>query len=463
MIQKSIVLMLSCICLAQEGSSQTVAWQMRPTDYSQIERISNHLFKAVRNGKIGLINSDGTVVAPMINDNISDFYEHKALVTCNDGHGERITGCLTDNGTYVGYTDKYYTLNGQKFFSDGLISVQDENGMLGYIDDRGNKVVGFDRKYTRIKPFTEGYAAVMKGKKYVLINKEGDEMKFVYSAGVGAAIAGCTNVYDGKAYCYDEYGGNDRSYFIYDAEKKTLVKTGRVKNTAMDYLYCYQSVTGRTKEVPFEKMRAYSGAKGLIATMLDGGYGYVSDGNIVVPGQFESASQFEDGLAIIGINGNMGILKFVEGTGFGVSVPIETHDFYRGNSVSCSFDLSVPSIWQGKKLDVVLSDSNGSAIVTTNTANSYSFSVSPTDSGQMGYSVVVNADGIRLYEGEVSYSFNKRELCAFCGKDKRQCNGNHPPKSKIVNPCPTCRKGSCKTHCYTCGKKISECKFQGVH
>jgi hypothetical protein len=81
----------------------------------------------------------------------------------------------------------------------------------------------------------------------------------------------------------------------------------------------------------------------------------------------------------------------------------------------------------------------------------------------MGYSVDVNADGIRLYEGEVSYSFNKRELCAFCGKDKRQCNGNHSPKSKIVNPCPTCRKGNCKTHCYTCGKKISECKFQGVH
>ena len=89
-----LLFVLSCLTLACWG--QTVVWQMQPTDYSQIERISSTLFKVVRNGKIGLINSDGTVVAPVVNDNISDCYEHKALITSNDGHGERITGCLTD-------------------------------------------------------------------------------------------------------------------------------------------------------------------------------------------------------------------------------------------------------------------------------------------------------------------------------------------------------------------------------
>lgn len=457
-MSKKLYLSTLLACLALSGSCQTVIWQMQPTEYNQIERISSTLFKVVRNGKAGLINADGTIVTPVVNDNISDCYEHKALITSNDGHGERITGCLTDNGIYYGYETKYYTLNGQKFFSDGLISVADENGKLGYIDERGNQIVGFDGKYSRIKPFTEGHAAVMKNKKYVLINKDGDEMRFVYSKGVGAAIAGCTNVYNGKAYVYDEYGGSDRSYFIYDAVRKSdLVKTGRIKNTAMDYLYCYQSVSGRTKEVPFVKMESYSGMKGLSASLVDGKYGYMSGSSTIVPCQFSSATQFEDGLSIVSINGQIGILKFVNGAGFNVTVPAIKHDFYAGNSVTCSFNLTIPGCWQGKNIEVILKDINGSVISVTNSSGNYTFSVKPSVSGALEYSVVVNGEGLCLYESKINYTFNKKERCLTCGKDKSQCeyNGNHP------NPVTTPKKE--QSLCPTCGKKISECKYQGVH
>lgn len=431
------------------GNSQTVVWQMPPTDYNQIERISSTLFKVVRNGKIGLINADGTMVAPVVNDNISDCYEHKALITSNDGHGERITGCLTDNGIYYGYTTKYYTLNGQKFFSDGLLSVADENGKLGYIDERGNQIVGFDGKYNRIKPFTESHAAVMKNKKYILINKDGDEMRFVYSNGSGPAILGCTNVYNGKSYVYDEYGGR----YIYDALRKSgLEKTGRVKNTAMDYLYCYQSVSGRTREIPFKKMKPYLGIKGLTASQSNGMYGYMSGGSTIVPYQFSSASQFEDGIAIVRINGQIGILKFVDGSSFDVTVPTNKYDFYAGSTVSCSFILSIPSIWQGKDIEVKLTDINGGLISTVASSGTYTFSVKPSVSGQLEYSVAVYGDGICLYESKIDYTFNRRERCVTCRKDKSQCeyHGKHPVPQK-VSLCPTC------------GKKISECKYQGVH
>ena len=60
--------------------AQTVVWQMKPTDYNSIERINDNLYKVVRNGKIGLINADGSIVADVVNDEISDFYEHKALI-----------------------------------------------------------------------------------------------------------------------------------------------------------------------------------------------------------------------------------------------------------------------------------------------------------------------------------------------------------------------------------------------
>ena len=448
--------------------AQTVAWQMRPTDYNRIERISSNLFKVVRNGKIGLINADGTVITSATNDDISDFYEHKALVTCNDGHGERITGCLTDNWAFYEYATKYYALTGQKFFSDGLLSVADESGRLGYIDEKGNQIVGFDGKYSRIKPFTEGHATVKKNNRLVLINKEGDEMRFVYSKGVGAAIVGCTNVYKGKAYVYDEYGGSDRSYFIYDAAKKSnLEKTSRIKDTTMDYLYCYQSVSGRSKEVPFEKMKPYSGEKGISPSLVNGIYGYMSGGNIIVPCQFSSASQFEDGFAIVSLNGQMGILKYVDDTSFDVAVPSNKHDFYAGNNVSCSFNLSVPSIWQNKNFNVTLKDKNGSAISTTNTSRTYTFSAMPSQSGLLDYNVSIDSEGLCLYEGKITYEFNKRERCSTCGKDKRQCEyrGNHPvpKKQEAKNPCPTCGKSNCESHCYDCGKTIKECKFHGEH
>lgn len=456
-MNKKVALCMIFGCMAIAAQCQTVVWQMNPTNYNEIIRLNSNLFKVTRNGKVGLINSDGTIVSPVENDNISDCYEHMALLTVNDGHGERITGCLTDDGRFYGFTQKYYTLNGQKFFSDGLISVSDENGTLGYIDKSGNQVVGFDGKYSRIKPFTEGYATVLKEKKYILIDKEGNEMKFMYGGnGVGAVIKGCTNVYHGKAYAYDEYGGSDRSYFVYDAlEKSKLKKVGRIKDTAMDYLYCYQAVTGRTKEVPYVKMPPYVGTKGLNPVLVNGTYGYQVGETAVLPSQFSTASQFEDGLAIVSVNGLKGILRYIDGAAFEVSIPVNQYNFYSGNDISCKFNLSIPNAWSGKKLEMLLKDASGNTIATSNTLDSYTFTVKPSASGQVQYHLSIYAEGLKLYEGFLIYSFNKKERCTICGKDKEQCEyrGSHPMEKG--------KSGS--DICKTCGLKISECKYQGVH
>ena len=308
--------LMTTLCLS--ANAQTVVWELKPTTYNDISRLGRNLYVVKHNGKVGLINSDGTIVAPIDNDQIGDLYEHKALVTRTDGHGERVAGILTDDGVYHGFATSYYTLNGQKFYSDGLLSVADERGNLGYIDDYGKAVVGFEGKYSRIKPFTEGFAAVMKNKKYVLIDKDGNEAKFMYGGnGIGPAIGGCTNVYQGKAYVYDEFGGADRSYYLYDAKAKSrLEKTGRIKNTATDYLYCYQSVTGRTKEVPFKKMVVKAGQVGLSPVTNKGLYGYEESGKTVLPAQLSAATPFEDNLAIVTLNGQIGILKYIPGNGF---------------------------------------------------------------------------------------------------------------------------------------------------
>lgn len=448
--------------------AQTVVWQMKPADYSGITRMGVDLYKVTQGGKIGLITSDGTLVAPARNENIGMFYEHKALLTYTDEHGECVSGCLTDNGKYYNFKKKYYTLNGQKFFSDGVLSVSDEVGQLGYVDERGNAVCGFDGAYSRIKPFTEGYAAVLskKKKRYVLINKNGDEMKFIYGGnGVGAAIGGCTNVYNGKAYVYDEYGEKEGSFYLYDASaNSSLKKTSRVKDTTKDYLFCYSSITGRTKNVPFVENK-YTGSMGLSPSLENGLYGYVSNGNVVLPYQLDEATQFEDDLAVVSVGGRYGILKYVEGSSFNAIAESRSLGYYAGNSVKCNFTVDIPAAWSEGQVEVVVKDANGLKLPVVGKAGSnyYSFEVKPGASSKGNYELEIFSEGLKLYERTLEYSFVRKEKCKTCGKDKDQCayHGKHPAPA----PSPSAPvKGNKKERvCPTCGKKISECKYKGVH
>lgn len=442
--------------------AQTVIWQMKPADYSGMTRISDNLYKVEQNGKFGLITSDGTIVANLQNERMSMFYEHKALLTYTDEHGECISGCLTDEGVFHNFKKKFYTLNGQKFFSDGVLSVSDENGRLGYIDEIGNVICGFDDTYSRIKPFSEGYAAVLSKakKRYVLINKNGDEMKFIYGGnGIGAAVGGCTNVYNGKAYVYDEYGEKEGNFYLYDVSTKgTLKKVSRVKDTTKDYLYCYSSITGRNRTVPFVES-AYTGRLGLSPTQKNGLYGFSSNGNIILPFQLNGASQFEDDFAIVAIGNQYGILKYVEGSSFNVAINGEKLRFYVGDEVKCTFSMEIPNVWNPQPIEVVVKGDDGVPLPVKGNASSYSFIVKPQNTSQRNFHLSVYGEGLTLYETSMTFYFEKRDRCSVCHKDKAQCeyHGNHPTTTERHNKVQEEKK------CTTCGKKISECKYQGVH
>lgn len=413
--------------------SQTAVWQMPLSNYNEISRLDKNFFKVVQNGKIGFVNADGTIVAPAVNDEIIGFYENKALVTQTDGHGERVMGCLSSNYTYYGFAKKYYTLNGQKFFSDNLLSVSDENGKLGYIDTKGNEVVGFDGKYSRIKPFTEGYAAVKKGNKYILIDKNGDEdkAKFLYS-GSGDPVIGCTNAYNGIVYVYDKY----HKFFIYNTKTAArLVSTKEPRNTETDYLYCYQVVTGRSKEVPYKKMEKTDGRMGLSPFNSNGLYGYQKGNQIVLPPQFSYATPFIDDYAVVSMDGKMGVLRFVEGPGFSSNVPEDHFSFTAGQEVTCRFNLNVPCVWRNKDLDVVLKDENGTSILLNRSSDTFSFRQKPLSSCHKVYKLSVHSDGLRLFETTLDYWYQKK-VEVITPKEKR---------------------------CPTCGKLISECEYYGVH
>lgn len=436
--------------------SQTVVWQMPPTGYSKIIRIASNLYQVERNGKIGLVHSDGTIVAPANNDKIGGFYEHKALVTSNDGYGERVTGCLTDDGNFYSFTNKYYTLNGQKFFSDDVLSVADQDGLLGYIDYRGNVVTGFDGKYDRIKPFVEGYAAVFKNKKYFLIDKTGIPVHFSFKT-VGE-IYGGTNVYNGLVYVWDTEG----SFYTYDVYKKGVCKSVKAPSDkrSLDYLYRFSCISGKGKEIPFSKTEIH-GVKGLAPVKVGDVYGYGKEGNTVLPYQLASASQFEDELAVVKHNGRLGILKYIEGQSFSLTVPTSNIVFYLGDVVTCIFNLSIPEVWANKGFDVILKDENGTIVSTTNSADSFRFQVKVAKSCKKAFSISVYGDNLKLYESDMLYSFTMKERCPICGLDKANCHGHISAPKPVKHQTHTVIKK--EKLCPTCGKPISVCKYQGVH
>ena len=435
--------------------AQTVVWQMQPTDYSSIERINKNLFKVARNGKIGLINADGTIVAEAVNDELSGFYEHKALMTSNDGNGERIMGCLTDDGRYFPYSEKYYTLSGQKFFSDGVLSVANAQKQLGYIDESGNVVVGFDGKYDKIKPFVEGHAAVFKNKKYYLIDKDGIISQFVFD-GVGKVDAG-TNVYKGKAYLWDT-GGTAYTYDI-NNENKSCKRTRLPSNKSMDYLYRFSEVTGLSKDIPFVKEKN-SGVGGLKPISENGLFGFVSETNTILPCQLSSATQFEDNYSVVSIDGRIGILRYVEGNGFAVSTPTDVKEFVLGKDIHCSFTLSIPTIWRGKELRVIVKESNGTTLEISNIVNTYTFEVTPLETCIKEYTISVYAERLKLFGGTASYKFVR--ICPTCKKNWDGCHGVHEIEKKS-NGNKIDTKGKKEDWCDFCNKPKKDCPKNGIH
>lgn len=447
---KKLLLVFLLLLSNSFTNAQTVVWVLKPSSYNSIELINKNLYKVTRNDKIGLIHSDGTVVAEPIYDNLSDFYEDKALLTVNDGYGECVSGCLSSDGSYYPYAEKFYTLQGQKFFSDGLLSVRDAKEKVGYIDVSGNKVLGFDGKYDRIKPFTEGYAAVYKGKKYYLIDKEGEKTIFMLDD-VGE-IAGGTNPCNGMVYLWDS---SKKHFYTLDLKRKgakCVQLFMKPSDTSFDYLSRFAFVSKASKEIPFRKL-TYKGELGKSPVQKDGLYGFYDNEKIVLPCQLNSATQFEDGYSIVIINGEIGILKYIAGDGFEITNSEDCVRFIDKKEVTCNFFLNIPFVWSDKDLRISVKDENGVAYETDNDSELYSFNVKPSASGRNTYSVEIYSEGLKLYEKELEYEFLR--ICPICSGDYNRCHGQHSDDKE--------KKRKEEPKCEYCGKLLKDCPKDGKH
>lgn len=444
------ILAIMFVLLTIESMAQTVCWQMEPTnEYQEIKRISKNIYRVCNNGKTGLVNADGTIVEEISNSSLTGFYNNIALMTRQDEQGELILGCLLEDGEYHHFTKRFYTLKGQNFYSCGLLSVMNDKGNLGYIDIYGNEIVGFDGAYSRIKPFSEDFAVVFdKKKSYHLIDKEGNQVRFSFKDGFGI-ISGGTNVYNGVVYVIDAEG----DVFECDVTsglQVTCNKTKKIKKHNVDYLYRYSQISGANKEIPFRK--SSRGDIGISPVRIGNTWGFANNQNTILPSQFQHATEFEDGYSIVTMpDGKIGILKYVHGTSFNVSVENSEKAFYNEKSIDVSFNINIPPVWDNKPLSIKVLDDNIVIAEFNGTENNYNLSVGTAKTHfEKKYSIIVTHKELTLYEANLEYKFIKK--CNTCKKDIDKCiyRGNHPlPEEEEI--------------CKFCNKKISECKYGGVH
>lgn len=449
-----LLVIANCGCFSVK--SQTVTWQMKLSAIDDIKRIGADMFKVSQNGKVGLMKSDGSLWAAIDNDQLTLFHDHYALLLKADNVGNRIVGCVSDKGECFLFGKKYYTLAGQQFVSDGVISVSDESGKIGYVDVKGAKVLGFDGKYDLIKPFTEGYAAVFKNKKYHLIDKNGVNQRFLFN-GVAEVYKG-SNVYNGIAYLCDANG----KFYKYDVRSKGVCKPVKLDKSQLsyDYLYRFSVISGKNKTVPYQEA-GYSGVLNAASDVNGGLYGYKLGERLILPHQFTMASPFEDGLSIVKHNGKIGILRLLPNESFRVSAKNGDLKFYDRQPALCEFVIDCPNSWKDKSLDIKVHDMSGRILPVKRVGEySHAFDFAATETGDYQFMVNVSSEGINLLNDNISYSLVKKYKCKICGKDKDVCGGHTEKKDQV-----TVKKDT-KNHedlCPTCGLPISQCKYDGIH
>lgn len=399
-----IVALLSVLSLSM--TAQNIVWQLKPTDYTDIKRFGPDLYQVEQNGMKGLIHSDGSVVIPVSYAEIMGFYEHKALVlgseTDKDNKYPRVLGYLTDDGQYVPFKEKFYAL--YKFYSEDMLPVADAKGNRGYLNERGIPWIGFIGGHLKsLKPFSEGYAVVEDNKGRRLIDKRGNRLSII--TGTNAGLVDARSVYQGKAYVFD----TDKKCYVYTISTKKCERFDTPKNISSDYLYRFSFLTGCSKTLPVTTFPA--GEIGLSPKQESHYYGYSVGDKVILPAQFSAATPFEDGLAVVDLNGQKGILRYVQGgSDFAVSIPKSHFVYEPGNSVNCSFDLTVPEVWNHGNLEVAVVDkASGETVETENRAGAYSFLVKP-NSAKHSYSITVASEGLSLWSGEISYTYKKIEM-----------------------------------------------------
>jgi hypothetical protein len=222
---------------------------------------SSVLYRVVKNGRYGFVDSSGKMVIPPRFVFARDFVNgYTQVLFCGD------IVYIDSQGNIA--SDQHAAAAG--YAPDGRV-IREIEGKFGFVDAANRLVV--QPIYDEVRDFSEGLAAVRLGDRWGFVDRD------------GAVVVPIK--FDGAYYFF-----SGRAYVILGDRKGYIDKSG---------------------EFVFQGFSGHIFSEGLLVMDLDGRDGYVDlNGKVVIPGRFEDARGFQEGLAPVRFKGKYG---FIDRTG----------------------------------------------------------------------------------------------------------------------------------------------------
>ncbi len=406
---KRILLLTTLACIVTIMQSQVITWSVKPGVYSKIEPCWDDMYLAYKNGHVGVISGDGRMIVSPEASRITGFYGGLALVLKSDGGQERILGILSTDGSYVKVDGTYFTIPGQEFFSEGMLTISTPRGQTGYMNGNGVVAKSFNVPY--VCPFSEGYATVGEGQDFSIIDKRFNTLQIPLPS--VSPLYGGANVYKGIAIVWDGNG----NFYEFNPQGGTCyaLRDRSVRNSLKSFDFKYDYLGGIAVLTKRPEFVSYEAPQRLTETVrvkeLGGKFGYVDGEKTILPFQFEQAESFHGNNAIVRTDNGVALLALHKSDeGFNAVASNSTVKYRKNNNkdIQHLFGLAVPSQWKVRDMNIMIKDENGISKNVTNKDGNYVF-LSDGNEGEKKYSVEIESDGLKLWTGDIIYRYELKK------------------------------------------------------
>lgn len=347
--------------------AQTAQWVIKP-QYTSVTAYGDGMYKVKSGRRVGILDQEGKVIVSVSADSITPLVEGCALVLQYEEERSRLKGILHSDRKMIPITEEWY-VDDFPFFSEGKLPVYIKNGKYGYIGPNGKLILDFD--YGFVHPFSEGWAAVSKGKG--LLGK-----------GIGFVKKNVVKNNKEKVFYVDERGHvMTLQSDIGEIHTGTSFKNGEALVITKDNRYCIINTSGQLLRVDNNVILMFDDKYALTAsnevkenvvpaTVYDGPttfvengiYGYKQGSKVILPAQFKEASPFSKGYAIVSKENRYGVLKLLQGDFLCRSTAgtLKTTD---AGMVSVDYIVTVPNDWKDGSLELSCINADGTKASST--------------------------------------------------------------------------------------------------
>lgn len=413
-------LLLTTVLLAFASvmaNAQMAKWAVKPGIYEKIEPFWENLYLVYQQGKVGIVDGTGNVVAPVEAQYVTGFYDGYALVLGKPNDGAKtpkpILGIVSKQGTYAKVSGEYFTIPTQEFVSEGLLTARNAGGNVCYLDINGklSHEIKENGVVENVFPFSGGYSFYFTSdakNRVRIIDKSFRQI--TYKIDSNEYVRYAANWLGGVFMLWNTSG---KSFMLKIGENNNVAiedkRFNKIKSLQLDYLGGYKDMTKAPESVTYDKMQR--GRLLMTSTMQNNRYGYTYNGKVVLPCQFDKADSMYGNSAIVVLNGEYGLLTVGNTNGEFRAAAINPDMKFKKNentNIAHRFSLTVPNFYDNVSVRVFATDHKELRANRVD-VNTFEFQSPRVEEGDKRYDVEVGYEGLKLWEGSIYYRYELKK------------------------------------------------------